>query len=518
MTTQFEKPGDALEEGTPAREPEIFHGLRSIVIGSAWMIGARWGMRLIGLVSTVILARLLLPEDFGLVAMGSITLGFVLVFADAGQDFAVIRDQNATHEHFDTAWTMSLCIGAAVAIVLFAIAPLAGLYFHEPRAVAVIRVLALRPLISGFTNVGILNFRKDLQFHKEFLFQVVQKFSVFVIVVVLAVLYRSYWALVFGNIFGEVINVGLSYRFHPHRPKLTLIKLREIWRYSTWMQFAQIGNFLGDRIDQILVGGLAGTTAMGGYNVSQDIASAPTNELIFPIGRASFPVFAKLLKEPDRLADTYVGVLSAAAMISLSTSVGVALVAQDMVLVVLGTKWQWVAPLVAWIAIGTGLLGIARTANMILTVTGSGKVFAVRTWLFVVLLFPAALIGGLTWGSIGVAVARLVAAFLFLPAVFYSVMLIIPVRASQILGRLWRPAIASMFMAVVVNFSEIDTLSSPTARLLLDALSGALTFVIVSQALWMLSGYPTGIESDIARYLSKLWAARPSGLKSTVNS
>ena len=246
---------------------------RTVAAGSAWMIGARWGVRCIGLVSTIILARLLRPEDFGLIAMGALTVQFVLVFADAGQSLAVIRNVDATSEHFDTAWTMSVCIGIVVALILVAIAPLSGWYFHDQRAVAVIRFLALKPFINGFTNVGILRFRKDLRFGKDFQFMVAQKFTVFVVVVALALLLRSYWALAIGNVCGEVFNVWLSYRMHPYRPKLRLTKLREIWSYSIWMQFANIGIFFGDQADQLIVGGLAGSPAMGAYNVAADLAA-----------------------------------------------------------------------------------------------------------------------------------------------------------------------------------------------------------------------------------------------------
>src|SRR6266566_2103818 len=114
-----------------------------IARGSGWTIAARWSVRGIGLISTIILARLLDPADFGVVAMAMVVVGFISVFSQAGQNSAVIRHANPTAEHFDTAWTMSVCGGVIVAVVLFAIAPLAGSYYHEPRVVPVIRFLAI---------------------------------------------------------------------------------------------------------------------------------------------------------------------------------------------------------------------------------------------------------------------------------------------------------------------------------------------------------------------------------------
>jgi lipopolysaccharide exporter len=139
--------------------------MQQIARGSAWMIAARWSMRGIGLISTIILARLLEPTDFGVVAMAMVAVGFIRVFSEAGQDLAVIRHPNPTAEHFDTAWTMSVCAGFIVALVLVAIAPLAGWYYHEPRVVPVIRFIAIVPLVEGFINVGtVAGFQRALSF------------------------------------------------------------------------------------------------------------------------------------------------------------------------------------------------------------------------------------------------------------------------------------------------------------------------------------------------------------------
>jgi lipopolysaccharide exporter len=489
----------------PAKQIPAPSGLHRMAAGAAWMIGARWAIRGIGLVSTVILARLLRPEDFGLVAMGAITVQFVLVFANAGQGMAVIRNVNATDEHFDTAWTMSIAIGIIVATVLVAVAPLAGLYFHEARAVAVIQVIALKPFINGFTNVGILSFRKDLRFDKDFQFLVIQKLSTFVAGIPLAFILRSYWALVIALVSGEVFNVLISYRMSPYRPRLRLTKLREIWTYSAWMQVANIGSFFDEQADQFVVGGLAGAAPMGLYNVAADSASAPTDEIVAPITRALFPFYATLLHQPSQLAEAYLGVLSTVAVIALSTGIGVALVAEDLVVVVLGQKWLAAAPLVVWLAVGSAVLGVTRSANPVISATGSGRLFAVRNWLFVALLAPAALVAGLNWGPVGVAAARAVVTVVWAPVMFYTVARVIPVTATEIFARLWRPVIAALAMAGSVRLSGIDAIASATGRLLSSAGLGAAVFTSVLLSFWVLAGRQPGIERTALEQAARLW-------------
>lgn len=477
--------------------------LRRMAAGSAWMVAARWSMRGIGVVSTIVLARLLTPADFGLIAMCAVMMGFVSVFAESGQDLAVIRHPDPRPEHFDTAWTMSVCAGTAVAVVLVAIAPLGGWYFHDQRVVPLVRFLALAPFIEGFTNVGVVaGFRRSLLFGKDFSFFVVRKLAIFLVTLPLALILRDYRALAVGMVVGRLLTVLASYRMHPYRPHLRLTTLGEIWSFSAWMQLAMVGEFLAGRIDQIIVGGLVGTPSMGAYNVAADLATAPTNETVIPTARALFPVYATLLKDPLRLARSYLDVLSLIAIIALSTGVGVALVADDMVLVVLGSKWIATVKLIPWLAIGGAVFGVTRSVNSVLSVTGNARVTAMRNWALVILAAPAMVVGGTGWGSAGVAAASMMATLLFAPVMFYSLVLVIPVTGGQIVGRLWRPVLAALFMAAVVSLMKKVGINSLVLRLFCNVVTGGVAFFVSLLVLWLISGRLPGAERMLVEQTS----------------
>ena len=121
---------------------------QQMIRGSAWMIAWRWSIRGIGLVSTIALARLLTPADFGLVAMATLAVGLIEAFGDADFKLAIIRHPNPTRDHLDTAWTLGILTGTVVALALVVLAPAAAAYFNEPRVVLVIRFLALRAFID----------------------------------------------------------------------------------------------------------------------------------------------------------------------------------------------------------------------------------------------------------------------------------------------------------------------------------------------------------------------------------
>ena len=267
-----------------------FDVTRSLVRSSAWMVALRWTLRGIGLVNTFILARLLTPEDFGLVAMATLIIGLVEVFGQTGQILALIRHPNPTREHFDTVWTVSIIIGAAITLVLWLLAPQAALFFHEPRAVGIIQILALRALIGGFENIGVVAFRKDLQFSKEYSYQVAQRVINFVFTIGIAFWLRSYWALAIGILGGRVITVVISYLIHPYRPRFCLTKTVEIWSFSVWMLLVHVAQFLQDKVDEFVVGNMTSPEIMGNYNVAADAATAPTIELVLPTTRGCSPL------------------------------------------------------------------------------------------------------------------------------------------------------------------------------------------------------------------------------------
>src|SRR5580704_8991060 len=152
------------EQTVPAQPSAKRHMMR----GTAWMLALRWGVRLTGLISTIFLARLLTPADYGIVAIATLVSGTIDVFAEAGQANAIIRHPNPMREHYDSAWTISVMLAFGLALIILAASPLTVLYFHEPQAKLVLEILALRTLLAGFQNVGIVNFQRDLNFRKQF--------------------------------------------------------------------------------------------------------------------------------------------------------------------------------------------------------------------------------------------------------------------------------------------------------------------------------------------------------------
>ena len=166
--------------------------------GAAWMVLFKLSERLIGVVSTLILARLLIPDDFGLVAMAISMLAVLELVTSFNFDISLIQNQNAERYHYDTAWTCNLLLGLGEALAMMALALPAASFYGEPRVAGIMFALAAYTAVRGFANIGVVAFQKDLDLHKEFRFGITKKLFAFTVTVTLAFYLRNYWALMAG--------------------------------------------------------------------------------------------------------------------------------------------------------------------------------------------------------------------------------------------------------------------------------------------------------------------------------
>ena len=472
--------------------------------GSAWMIMLRWTLRLTGVVSTVILARLLTPNDFGVVAIAMIVVGMFEMLSAAGQSQAIIRHSNPTHEHYDTAWTIYVIIGLGIGIAIFLIAPLTGIYFHDERSIMVMRCLSLRAIMSGFENIGMLNFERDLRFSRLFSYNFYAKMFSFVVTIALAVTLRNYWALVAGTLCGQFARTVLSYVMHSYRPRISFAKMAEIWSFSIWIFVRSIGDYFAGQVDFIAVGGAMGASSMGRYTVADDVAASPTNEIVTPMAWVLFPVMAKYQHDPAQLRQLYLRVLGLALIIGASTGLGIWLVASDMVLLVLGSKWTSIVPLVEWLALNASLGTLNTGAYVTLDVLGLPHLGARLQWLrvvvFAVTMLPVAY---LTHDLVTLVIVRLVVTALLIPPILIVVGRYIGVTMRDYGTAFWRPFAAGSVMVLAVwSVNQVLGFAGPV-RLGLDIALGGIVYVGTLLTLWNISGRPLSAERDVVALIER---------------
>jgi lipopolysaccharide exporter len=463
--------------------------------GAAWMVGLQWGVRALGIASTAILARLLTPADFGVVAMAMLALAIVAMFGVSGQDLALIRMGRPTRDHFDSAWTVEVIVGVILCVLALASAPLAGLYFHSEQVELVVDVLSLRLLLEGFTNIGIVCFRIDLNFSKEFRYSIYRKLCSVLLGVGCVLLVRNFWGLTLAIVLSKAVDVILSFAMHPFRPRFRLNRAREIWSYSSWMLVVAHGRHFAARADEYVVGAIGSAAVMGAYNVGADISVTPTVDLVQPVMRAMFPVYSRMLGDPERLRSAALSVIAATATVCLATGPGVAGIARELTLLLLGRQWTGATPLVFWFGIGAVPVGIRFAVYSVLGVTDHLQLTALAVWGRLVLLIPTLLLAGRWGGAPAIAAAQALLGIVALAADFAMLRLAVGAGLGDIVRCFYRPGGAALAMLCVLYALDRAMPLPSIAVLTVKIALGAAAYLGTLALLWLAAGKPDGIEA-----------------------
>ena len=483
-----------------------------IVSGAIWMLAFKLTERSLGFLSTIVLVRLLLPDDFGVMAMSMSLIAVLELLKSFSFDVALIQRREVDRGHLDTAWTFNLLFGIGVALMIVALARPASLYYAEPRLEAVAYVLATGWMISSFENVGTVSFRRDMQFRTEYWFLVTKKIATVAVTLPLAYVLRSYWALVAGVVLGRVLSVLISYRMHDFRPRLSLQKARDLMSFSSWLLVNNILYFVNERFTDFAVGRIAGTSSLGLYNISFEIANMPTAEIAAPINRAMLPGYSKIAREQGDLARTYVDAVSVMGFFSLPVGAGIAALAGPLVSLVLGTKWLAAIPLIQVLGIYGALASVGTNTGSALLALGRQRSLTALAALRLCLLVPAVIWATNRHGVLGTAWAVLIVTLVVTPLNFGALLPRLGVRVSSFLGALWRPLVTSvvMFMIVGALLEQLSAagVASPLAQLLLGTAAGTAVSLALLGLLWWASGRPKGAETIILGQVINRWAAR----------
>lgn len=465
----------------------------------------RWVIRFIGLFSTLIIARLLSPDDFGVAAMGMLVVHFLFELSEFGTSMHLIRAKEIDRAHCDTAWSITLMQGVFTAITLAALALPASIYFKEPRVIEVMYALSISSLIGGFENIGPVLLRRDLKFALDFRFNVYKKILVFLTTVSSAIVFRNYWALILGQLAGTVAGVSLSYVVHPFRPRWCLTHAKEYLHFGLAIIPLRIANTLRGMVSSFLVAGIGDTAALGSFRIAGDLSSLFTKEVVVPMGRGLLPNYARIADRPDELKAMYCKILGLVALLCIPAGVGAAAVARDLTLVLLGPQWDLAGILLEYLAISAVIYAVSQAmVNQILVATGRERSAAVLAWARLAVTAPILWVGLEVGGIMGLAAASIIASLACLPLIYNEARRAVDLRPRELIGVMWRPIVSAIVMYLTVKSMHAAHLEWAILRLALDVSIGGIVFLATTLALWALSGRPLGAESIALGLFSRL--------------
>jgi O-antigen/teichoic acid export membrane protein len=474
--------------------------------GAGWVIGWRLFTRALGMLSTLVLVRLLVPADFGLMTLATGFAQALNELSALGVEEAVIRERQPGRDLYDTGFTINLIRGAATAALIAAAAWPVARFFADRRLVPVLLALALGALVAGAENIGIVDFRRDIRFHKEFVLLAIPRLAGIAVAISLACLLHSYAALLAATLVTVAARVGLGYAMHPFRPRLRLPAWRRIAGFSFWSWLLSLGNLLNERADSFVIGRVFGLADVGIFALGAEIAALPTTELISPLSRACFSGFAAARDGTDETAATFLRVIAATTLVTLPAGVGLSLVAAPVVRLAFGPGWAAATPVVELlgVALVVTVLGYVSYAlmNAHARLRGLAGIQALTLAVRLALLVALVPRAGLTGAAAAVGLAAILENLLY----FAMAHRFLDLRAAALLAATWRSLLGAIVMAAALAALGLGwrrDAGSPAATLALAILLGAVLYAATVALCWIASGRPPGAERDLLGLLRR---------------
>lgn len=337
---------------------------KKIAIGYFWSLIAKWMNRLVGVVSMLILVRLLSPTDFGIAALTNIVIALFVMMSEVGTEKYVIKAEHCTDGLLNSAWSLNLLLKCLCALFVASFSGLLAEWIEEPELKPVLLICSVIPVLGALKNIGLVHYERDLNYYPLTRLSTTVKLAVFPITICLALWYRNYWALVVGIIVNELFTLVGSYMIHPYRPHWSIKGWRKQWHFSKWMMVSTISGYIRSKIDALLLGRFLSSGDVGVYRVSQEFAWLPFSELIAPATSSLYSGISKISQNKDLLHDSIAQYLILAYLLVVPSSFGIFALNHEFVVVILGESWVSAAPIMGLLS----LLMLSMPLNIILQI------------------------------------------------------------------------------------------------------------------------------------------------------
>lgn len=316
---------------------------RKKAVSSLKWSGLENGFRfMFSFVISIVLARLLSPEDFGLVAMVSIFIALSRTLIDGGFGDSLIRKVNCKNEDYNTIFTFNVILSVVLYVLLFLSAPLISNFFNIAAIKDIVRITALGMVISSFSIVQIAVLRKNLEFKKQAVISFVTTIVSGILSILLALNGFSYWSLIFPVLISSLINTFLLWYYSIWRPifRFNLSILKEHFSFGSKIMLSSIINTLGVNIYNTFIGKLFLPIQLGYFSRADNIQKLPSSNLDNMIRHITYPLLASISNEESNLIAKFKLILSYTAFVNTTVMLLLNIISEDVILVLYGSKWM----------------------------------------------------------------------------------------------------------------------------------------------------------------------------------
>jgi O-antigen/teichoic acid export membrane protein len=485
---------------------------QKIVRAGLQSIAGKLGGKLIDFGTLLLLAQLLLPVDFGLIALAMTAILLIEALTEVPLTQPILRAADPTPDYYDTSFTLGVMRACILTIFLIALAWPMGAFYEEPRLPILIIVLTLSPIMRSLFSPRMADFARIYNMRPEMTISLMGKAGAFVVVLCFALTTRSYWAIALGTITTPLIMTSLSYIKAPYRPRLSLVRWHDFADIVGWNSLNQFFAAISFQIDRILLGRTLSMATLGHYAMASDLTGVPIQGVLIPLGTPLTVAMSKATTL-ERQQWAWKKVLNTVLCLMGAILLGISTLAGPIVQFLLGETWIEAAPILALMALTTlpALVGYALVPLAISLYRPS--LITQRTMIDLAIKLPLMLIGiawfGL-WGAIAArGIASLAAMIFALTAATQLIGLSVREQMYAIhrtLAGLIALAAVSFWLCPVVqptsaSFVERAGLGLETGLVFILALTAQ---IVVMLGLWDLEGRPAGsLEGTLLGWFRK---------------
>jgi O-antigen/teichoic acid export membrane protein len=463
--------------------------------------------------STVILARLLTPQDYGTVAMVTALTAFVGLFKDLGLSGATIQSRSISRDQINSLFWINAGLGLFVMIVIMAFSPLVAWFYKKPELLLVTIGLSFSSFFNslGTQHGALLN--RQMRFKALAYVQLPAQVAGFISAIVVALLGGKYWALVANQVVTAICNtvgVWIASDFRPKRPRRGA-NVRKLVHFGAHIAGFDVAYYFRDNVDQILVGRVWGSLQLGLYNRALALLTLPLSSLRYPLNKVALPAMSQLVDDPQRYRSYYVKYASLLAFVSMPFIAVLFACSDSIIRLFLGPKWLGAVAIFRILALAGFISTVASLRTTVIISSGHGARL-LRWGILNTIASVAGYAGGLPWGAKGVAIATCIVTYLTLHPLLIYAFKDTHVRLADFYQPLLKPSLASIVMCVLYLTAIKPFFHASDVLILM--ISIPLCFLLYLGLIFLFPGGRANI-SDYWSYINLL-VRRPTKLDTVV--
>lgn len=453
---------------------------RKAVKGGALTISSKLITIVIQILSLVILSRLLLPSDFGLIAMVMAITAFMGIFRDMGLSAAVIQKKDLNYDQINMLFWLNTIIGLILTILTILLAPLIAEFYEREELKPVIMLLATTFFIASVGAQHSALLQRDLNLKPKVIADIAGALFTLIISIVLAIFGYGFWSLAWGTVVGAIVTTLLYFKgsvFRPSRPRVAQ-GVSQIIHFGANVTLFEMLNYFHRNLDSVLIGKFWGAIAVGLYSRAYQMMMLPIASLRQPINAIAFPVLSRLQDNPIEFRFYYFKIAKLLAFLSMPLMAFLVVNAHEVVEVALGKGWEGVVPIFILLGITGFIQPVASLRGLVLLSLGHSKRYVL--WgAFNAICVSLGFILGVQWGAEGIATVYAIVNYAILYPSLWYFFKGTPLKPMDFFSSIYVPMIASLISAVSLFFvNSYLSVSSPLLHLLISGFIYVILFIV----------------------------------------